>query len=152
MKKVFLVMASAIMLCSCIKESGTPGPRGPAGRDGRDGKDGVQITVRYFNIEPSLLDWKTAGNFGQAGYYCYAEAQFKELTADVIDKGAVLAYMIDGEYDNQLPYLIPYNGYTRVVRYDLRPGTVGFIVEDADFKTQAPPFMGTVTFKVVVIQ
>jgi len=149
MKKVFLVMASAIMLCSCIKESGTPGPRGPAGKDG---KDGVQITVRYFNIEPSLLNWKEAGNYGQEGYYCYAEAQLKELTAEVIDKGAVLVYMIDGEFDNQLPYLIPYNGYTRVIRYDLRQGTIGFIVEDADFRTSRPPFEGTVTFKVVVIQ
>jgi len=150
MKKVFLVIAASIVLVSCIKD-GTPGPRGPAGRDGRDGKDGVQITVRYFDIPPSLLNWKSVGDYGQEGYYCYAEAQLKELTSAVINDGAVLAYMIDGDFDNQLPYIIPYNGYTRIIRYDLQQGTIGFIVEDADFRTQLPPFMGTVTFKVVVI-
>jgi len=155
MKRVFLVVVASIVLVSCIKE-GPAGPRGRDGRDGKDGKDGVQITTRYFDIPPSLQEWKAEGNFGQEGYYCYADIRCTELTSSVIDGGAVLAYMIEKvgneEYDNQLPYLIPYNAYTRIIRYDLRPGTIGFIVEDADFKTQLPPFMGTVTFKVVIIQ
>jgi hypothetical protein len=142
-------------LFSCGKD-GIDGRNGRNGKDGRDGKDGVQITTRYFDVQPSLLEWKAAGDYGLEGYYCYADVRCTELTSSVIEKGAVLVYMIEKvgneEFDNQLPYLIPYDGYTRIIRYDLRPGTIGFIAEDVDFKTKLPPFMGTVTFKVVIIQ
>jgi hypothetical protein len=81
------------------------------------------------------------------------------LTISVIESGAVLVYMITTEsgqeYDNQLPYLLPFDAggsFVRIIRYDLQPDKIGFIVEDSDFKTPLPPFViGTIKFKVVII-
>jgi hypothetical protein len=167
MKKIFFVMAVAsIVLVSCIKE-GPPGPVGPQGRAGRDGQNGqngrdgygTKINTHYIDVFPN--EWKKTGNYGTQGYYCFAEIDVPELILSVIDGGAVLVYMITKEggqeYDNQLPYLLPFDvgasfTFTRIIRYDLQPNKIGFIVEDSDFKTPLPPFgSGVVKFKVVII-
>ena len=160
-KVIFVIAAATIVLSSCIKEGpqGPAGPRGPQGRDGQDGRDGygTQINTYYFDVHPN--QWKINGSYGVKGYYCYADISFTALTLSVIENGAILAYMITNEngqeYDNQLPYLLPFfdGGYfTRIIRYDLQPNKIGFIVEDADFQTPLPPFgSGTVKFKVVII-
>jgi len=152
MRRVFFVVLASIVLISCGKE----GPRGPRGPQGAPGKDGTQINTYEFNVFHD--QWKTSGTYGSAGYYCYEERSIPTLTSSVILSGAVLVYMITTEngqeYDNQLPYIIPfhYDGYyIRTVRYDLQPGKIGFIVEDSDFKTQRPPYSDRVTFKVVII-
>ena len=153
MKKIFFVIIACILLISCDKE----GPQGRSGRDGRDGRDGiegVQITTIYHKVYPN--EWNVAGTYGNQGYYCYSEVFIKEITEDVINYGAVLVYVIFDDFDNQLPYLqhLSDNGYlwTRVIRYDLQPGIIGFIVEDSDFLMQLPPFKNDVIqFKVVII-
>ena len=87
-----------------------------------------------------------------------AEFNIGGLTSTVIDEGAILVYFIQKisgqDYDNQLPYILPFEdrGYfIRTIRYDLKPGVIAFIVEDSDFCVPLPPFTGTVTFKVVII-
>jgi len=153
MKRVIFVIAASIALCSCIKEStpGPAGPRGPQGVPGRDGS-GTQISTYYFNVYPQ--EWKPSGTYGTDGYYRYVDVVFNDLTNAVIYGGAVLVYAIFDGYDNQLPYVFPYydNGYiTRVIRYDLQQGKIGFIVEDSDFCVPDSPFSGVVQFKVVII-
>jgi hypothetical protein len=167
MKKVFLLIAASIVFCSCIKVE-TPGPQGPRGtqgpagtpgRDGRDGRDGygVYINTYYFDVQPNR--WNKFGNYGSEGYYCYVDTLLEDLTLSVIEDGAILVYMITEEngqeYDNQLPYLLPFYAgghFTRIIRYDLQPGKIGFIVEDSDFKTPLLPFNTTIVkFKVVII-
>jgi len=148
MRKLFFIAVTAIVLVSCGKE----GPQGPRGRDGRDGRDGTKINTYYFDVYPN--EWRTEGNYGFSGYYCFAEKNVSELTSAVIDQGAVLAYVIFGDYDNQLPFVEPLydNGeYTRIIRYDLQPGKIGFIVADTDFRTWNPPYSNMVKFKVVII-
>jgi len=148
MRKTFLLVLVAIVLFSCGKE-GPPGPRGPQGRDGRDG---VQMTTYYFEIARN--EWRIFESFNPPRYYCYAERTLNALTASVIERGAVLVYAYLDDCDQQLPYVVSShdNGfYTRVIRYDLQRGIIGFVVEDSDFYTPLPPFNGTVTFKVVVI-
>jgi hypothetical protein len=160
MKKViFTIAVASIAFASCIKE-GSPGPRGPQGqqgRDGRDGRDGTQINTHYIDVFP--YEWDRTGSFGTQGYYCYADINMSAITLSVIESGAVLVYMITKEsgqeYDNQLPYLLPFSAggsFTRIIRYDLQPNKIGFIVEDSDFKTPLPPFgSDVVKFKVVII-
>ena len=152
MRKTFFLILVSIVLFSCGKE-GPPGPRGQQGRDGRDGKDGVQMTTYYLEISPN--EWREFASFNPPRYYCYAERRLDALTTSVIEKGAVLVYALLDDCDQQLPYVVSShdngNYYTRVIRYDLQRGIIGFIVEDSDFYTPLPPFNGRVTFKVVII-
>ena len=157
MKKILVMLVASVALSSCIKES-TPGPQGPRGPQGVPGKDGsgTEITSYYFPVRPS--QWKVAGTYDMAGYYSYAELSLGGLTQAVIDAGAVLVYFLQGingqEYDNQLPYVLPFEdfGYfIRTIRYRLKPGTISFIVEDSDFRVPLPPFSNDVEFKVVII-
>ena len=159
MKKIFVMLVASIALSSCIKHEyanpGEQGPRGPQGPPGRDGY-GTWIDTYYFPVRPS--QWKIAGTYDMAGYYSYAELGLGGLTQAVIENGAVLVYLIETiggqEYDNQLPYIRPFedSGYfVRVIRYDLKPGVITFIVEDSDFRVPLPPFSNDVEFKVVII-
>ena len=153
MKKIIFVIAVSITLCSCIKEN-TPGPQGPRGPQGPPGRDGsgTQVSTYYFKVYPD--QWKNDGIYGTQGYYCYVDESFNALTNSVIERGAILAYMIADGYDHQLPYILPFNAsgyFTRIIRYDLQEGKIGFIVEDSDFRTPLPPFTGMVEFKVVII-
>jgi len=152
MRKTFLGILVSIVLFSCGKD-GPPGPRGQQGIPGRDGKDGVQMTTYY--LEVSKSEWKDFESYDPPKYYCYAEKKLDALTASVIEKGAVLVYALLDDLDQQLPYVVSSrengNYYTRVIRYDLQQGIIGFVVEDSDFLTPLPPFDGKVTFKVVVI-
>ena len=156
---------TSIVLFSCGKEgpAGPPGRDGREGREGRNGRDGLdgrdglngaQISCEYFDIAPN--EWKSDGSFGMSGYYVYAERDFSAITTSVINQGAIMGYLLWGKYDHQLPYLDPFldngNDVTRIIRYDLQEGKIGFIVQDTDFKTLLPPFStDTVTFKVVII-
>jgi len=156
MKRIFFVIATTLVFSSCIKTEYTQGAQGPRGPQGLPGRDGTQINTYYFDVYPD--EWNRFGSYGLAGYYCYADITLNALSPEVIDGGAVLVYFIDNvngqDYDNQLPYLLPFrdNGYfTRIIRYDLQPRKIGLIVEDSDFKTPCPPFNGSVKFKVVVI-
>lgn len=156
MKRVFFVIAASIVLVSCVKE-GPAGPRGPQGRDGKDGKDGIQMTTRYFKVYYD--EWEVAQRLKPPRYYCFAEKSYPALTSAVIDQGAVLVYALLDGCDQQLPYVVSSyddNGYyTRVIRYDLQEGIIGFVVEDSDLNTPLPPFGGDVEFvefKVVIIK
>ena len=155
MKKAFFVILVSIVVFSCGKEGprGSRGPQGVPGRDGSNGKDGTQINTYYFEVFPE--QWKINGTYGSEGYYCYEEKNLSDLTSSVIEQGAILVYVLFGDYDHQLPYIIPsYDDgyYARIIRYDLQPGKIGFIVEDSDFKVLLPPFGSEKrTFKVVII-
>ena len=158
-KVLYVVAMAAIVLCSCIKEGGPQGPSGPSGppgRDGKDGKDGMQINTYYIGVD--VNKWASVGRPGSADYFCFADIQLNALTRSVIDEGAVLVYFIDvvgdQEFDNQLPYIYPFqdNGlFVRIIRYDLQPGKIGLIVQDSDFRTPMPPFNRKVEIKVVII-
>ena len=140
MKKAFFVILAAIALVSCEEEASY----------------GTQMNTYYFDVFPN--QWKVNGNFGSPEYYCFEERRLSALTPSVIENGAVLVYVIFGNYTHQLPYIEPSydygydNGYySKIIRYDLQAGRIGFIVEDSDFETPLPPYREKVTFKVVII-
>ncbi len=140
MKKLMFLLAASFLMCACVKE-GPPGPPGPSGRDGS--------TVNTYYIKVYPADWRPLGSFGIEGFCYNADFSMPAITNNVINKGAVLVYSLDGGYDNQLPYILPYQGFLETIRYDLSPGKIGFFIEDSDFRT-APP-QGIREFKVVVV-
>ncbi len=142
MKKLFLICIASFLMFACTKE-GAPGPMGPAGPAGKN----ANVSTYYTTIFPS--EWKMFGKFGTPGYYCFVEKDFGALTPEIINNGAVLVYALMNDADNQLPYLMPYNGYIKTLRYDLNNYLIGFIVEDSNFKTE--PFQDPIEFKIVVI-
>jgi len=152
MRKVIFVIVVSMAFLSCIKES-TPGPQGQRGPQGPPGKDGTQISTYYFDVHPS--QWKKIETSNPPRCYAFVEKTFPELTVSVIDGGAILAYVLMDDCDQQLPYVVTsLDGgyfYTRVIRYDLQRGVIGFVVEDSDFNVPLPPYNVTVTFKVVLI-
>jgi len=129
MKKAFVLVVISLVFCSCIKDGspGPQGPRGPQGPAGEAGRNGYGTYINTYYITVYQEQWERVGVFGAEGYYCYADKTLGNLTSSVIDAGAILVYMIVndanlGDLDNQLPYLLPFNGGTRIIRYDLRPG------------------------------
>jgi hypothetical protein len=152
MKKIIFVIAVSMAFLSCIKET-TPGPTGPRGPQGPPGKDGTQINTHYIDVYPN--QWKKFETFSPPKCYSFVEKSLPALTSSVIDGGAVLAYVLMDDCDQQLPYVVSsIDGgyyYTRVIRYDLQKGIIGFVVEDSDFNVPTTPYNEIVTFKVVII-
>ena len=86
MKRIQVMAAAALLvglMAGC--DSGIVGPRGPEGLPGRDGRDGV-VDVFSVNFTFSLQDAIINDNV--------ASAQFSvpDLTASVVDEGAVLMF------------------------------------------------------------
>ena len=146
MRKAFLAVVAVIVvivLNSCIKEYVTKETHI---------HQGAEISTYYVDVYPNQWNW--TGEFGREGYYCFAEKNLAAISSSVIESGAVLVYAIFGDYDHQLPYVVPFHDsgfFVRTIRYDLQPGQIGFVVEDSDFRTPYPPFSNMVKFKVVVI-
>ncbi len=87
--------------------------------------------------------------------YIYASFKMPEITNTIIQNGIVVAYYIDGQYDNMLPYLLPYLDqntnllYYENLRFDMRAGEITFIIEDSDFNRPNPP--SHMKFKVSIV-
>lgn len=85
-------------------------------------KQGTDMYVDY--IDAKKGEWIPSGTEGETGFYIYQEFFFDEITDYVLDKGAVLVYLVDGDgRDNILPYVFPVdNGHDLLmqnIRYDV---------------------------------
>lgn len=95
---------------------------------------GTDMKVTSVTVTPD--DWRS--EVVPSGKYIYKEFLMADITADVIDNGAVLVYFIDEEdRDNILPYVFPVPvGPTQLVlqniRYDVSVGKLGIVVEWED--------------------
>ena len=112
-------------------------------------------TIETYYVTAKARDWRENGVEGKEGYYMYQSFKFPEIDNSVVENGAVLVYMIDGNgRDNQLPLAIPYEDeYPFVlenIRYDVIEGELTTIIECTDF-LYAPRSMD-IDFKVVVIR
>ncbi|MBP5584017.1 MAG: hypothetical protein J6X43_08715 [Bacteroidales bacterium] len=112
-------------------------------------------------------DWQV-GTYDDGRKYLYATCENPDITDNVMNNGAVLAYYwftYNAETNscswNLLPYVFPYlytdkeSGETRVVgenfRFEYEKGVITFVVEDLD--SWQPDDMGDETiFKAVVIE
>lgn len=99
---------------------------------------GSEIKVSYLTVEPD--DWYNENT--QAGSYWSCRFRMDDITSDVIENGAVIAYFIDTRKgtDNVLPYVYPIrvNGqeYDEIllqnIRFNIEKGFIKFIAEWSD--------------------
>ena len=75
----------AIVLITGVISCKTEGPEGPAGRDGLDGN--ANVKTRIITVTPS--------GWSGDGYVYQAQKQADIITADIVEKGAVLCYLQD---------------------------------------------------------
>lgn len=113
---------------------------------------GVTIFTDY--IDAKHNEWVPNGISGNPGFYIYHEFKFPEINKAVIDKGAVLVYLIDGDgRDNILPYVYPVdNGYNLImqnIRFEIEQGILTLVVESQDFVKYN---QNDYRFKVCIIQ
>ena len=108
-------------------------------------KQGTDMFVDYIDALGS--DWELSGTEGQPGCYVYQEFYFDEITRDVLDRGAVLVYLVDADgRDNILPYVFPVdNGHDLLmqnIRFEtertkingVERGVLTLVIEWQDFK------------------
>ena len=115
-------------------------------------KQGTDMFVDYIDAKGDK--WERSGIEGNPGFYVYQEYRFNEITDDVLDKGAVLVYLVDADgRDNILPYVFPVdNGHELImqnIRYDVEKGILTIIIEWQDFKKYE---QGDYRFKVCILQ
>lgn len=115
-------------------------------------KQGTDMFVDYIDAKGNK--WERSGIEGNPGFYVYQEYRFDEITDDVLDKGAVLVYLVDADgRDNILPYVFPVdNGHELImqnIRYDVEKGILTIIIEWQDFKKYE---QGDYRFKVCILQ
>lgn len=113
---------------------------------------GVSIYTDY--IDANANEWSISGVSGQPGCYLYHEYKFPEITNDVINKGAVLVYLVDGDgRDNILPYVYPVdNGMNLLmqnIRYEVEKGILTIVIESQDFVAYN---QNNYKFKVCILQ
>lgn len=131
MKKIFLSMATAALLfCSCGDVYRTYETYEIV-------KPGTDMFVDY--IEAKGADWQVSGVAGQQGCYVYQEYRFDEITEEVLNKGAVLVYLVDAEgRDNILPFVHNFEVGRDIIleniRYEVERGILTIVVTWDDFK------------------
>ena len=122
MKKALIALVSCMfLLCGCSFE------RYEMGSD---------IKVSYYTV--GYNKW-TKESTGPNTWQYYYSIKNKDITNDVMDNGAVLAYFIDEAYgsDTPLPYTFTvsdthHNVMTQNIRYEVKSGYITFIVEWSD--------------------
>ena len=145
MKKAFIpVVLGTLMLCGCDVYR--------TYETYEVVKQGTDMFVDYIDAKGDK--WERSGIEGNPGFYVYQEYRFDEITDDVLDKGAVLVYLVDADgRDNILPYVFPVdNGYELImqnIRYDVEKGILTIIIEWQDFKKYE---QGDYRFKVCILQ
>lgn len=145
MKKAFIpVVLGTLMLCGCDVYR--------TYETYEVVKQGTDMFVDYIDAKGDK--WERSGIEGNPGFYVYQEYRFNEITDDVLDKGAVLVYLVDADgRDNILPYVFPVdNGHELImqnIRYDVEKGILTIIIEWQDFKKYE---QGDYRFKVCILQ
>lgn len=95
---------------------------------------GTEMKVAYLRVNKD--DWSTKNT--PSGKYIYKEFSMVDITADVMDNGAVLVYFIDEkDRDNILPYVFPVpvapnHLVLQNIRYNVSIGKLGIVVEWED--------------------
>lgn len=115
-------------------------------------KQGTDMFVDYIQVDKN--QWLNSGTPGQPGFYVYQEFEFPEIDNEVINNGAVLVYLVDGEgRDNILPYVFPVdNGHDLLmqnIRYEVERGILTIVIEWQDFQRYD---QGDYEFKVCILQ
>lgn len=113
--------------------------------------DESMVFTQYYTI--TAYDWsKPAG----VNYYV-SDWTNPDITPAVVDHGAVVAYVVDNNRYNQLPYILPYttdngNVVPENLRFEWGNGMVRFILEDLDgYEPEHVDQIPNLSFKVCTI-
>lgn len=148
MKKVLFILAVAIGLVSC------------KGEDGRDGRNGLDGKTSFYTVTETIheSEWILVGNPNGIDSYYYADIHIPQLTYDVYDYGAVIAYLVaDTDVKNVMPFVL-HKGvvesgstkyWTQTYDYEIEPEWMRFYVTFSDFQTSKKP--DTETFQIVLL-
>lgn len=165
MKKLFLLLISAITLSLFSSCEGPEGPMGPTGQSGLNGKDGIDGKDGYdtnwyvtsFTIKPD--EWELVGKPGELNSHFFVDKPLKELSDFIYKEGAVIGYIETAKgVKNGLPYVLHLGGkddkgeflWTETADFDFYPGGVGFYLTYSDFNTQLRPYKDK-TFYIVLM-
>ena len=90
----------------------------------------------YYEDAPANK-WLSSGREGEPGYYVYQQFRFPEITSSVMDDGAVMVYLCDGNIDVPLPNVFPVEDGRTIVtenmRFEVEKGLVTIVLEWNDF-------------------
>ena len=93
---VFMTLLAVALTVSCTKT----GPQGPAGQDGQDGN--ANVCSSTVTVYPSEWYWDNNTSWR-------VDIDYKAITADITDYGAVLVYMEDRNTWRQIPLTFYYS-------------------------------------------
>lgn len=98
----------------------------------------VGLTTKYIQVAPT--DWQE--HFSDDEAYTYASFELDDITLNVIEEGAVMAYLITAT-DIPLPYMFPVvtdenDTIMQNYRFDIQRRNITFILESSDMKTYFP--------------
>lgn len=143
MKKLILPMLAAFVLLTGCSEK-------------------ARVITSYYTVNPNQWEYAmTVDPTTSLATVNYAYSTWEDIDIDeeVIMRGVVMAYLIEGgQPDNQLPYTLYMqddngNLYQERIEYDIEPGKITFKIKDNDFQTmQSMQNIGTLKFKVSVIR
>ena len=136
------------------------GPMGPPGRDGRDGfngLDGLSTEWEIIDFEVFPNNWRPVPD-DLMGNIFECTIQFPELTKFIFDKGAVVCHLIQNLNGADIQTPLPYTFfgmtgnvlYSENYTYEIKPGSINFIVKISDFDTQAQQPLGCI-YRVVLM-
>ena len=141
MKKALIALVSCMfLLCGCSYEKY---------------EIGTDMVVSYYTITPNQWVKENTG----VGFQYYCTIRNKDITKNVIDDGAVLAYYLDPEFgtDHLLQYSFPVKDLdtgkkiTQNIRYEVKRGEITFVLEWSDGVAYEIPEGADYEFKVCVM-
>ncbi len=133
------MIASLLLFCGCGEKS--------------------RVITSYYTVNPDQWE-QSITTFADGTYevnYYFSTWENVDITSRVINEGVVLAYYLNGDYDDILPYTMYMhdddgNLYQERIEFDVAPGTITFKIKDNDFQTATSmQNIGTLKFKVCVI-
>ncbi|MEQ8910292.1 MAG: hypothetical protein RIC95_13925 [Vicingaceae bacterium] len=131
-----LILATITIFASCEKE-GPEGPTGPAGKDGVDGNANVSSSLTVSSWTYDDPSW-------------VANLSIPAITQDIVNTGAVLAYIKTQDTFYQIPITFYQTStYSTSVEVETKLGGVSIYWTDSDRTTPVNP--GSQTFKIIVI-
>ncbi len=112
-----LLIGLTIVFVGCEKE----GPIGPAGADGTDGTDGnANVVSKTFVVYSS--EWNEYYSNGATIYE--VNRSFAEVTTEMIENGAIMAYMKNEDFYVALPWTVGANNISVAYSYGFKTGYV----------------------------
>ncbi len=114
--------------------------------------EGSQVAARYITIEPH--HWVGNAVYSRTEGYSSATFGMPQITSHVIEKGAVMCYLVGNEYDSVLPLTMTsvdgaYRYTTNVLSFDIAKGEIRFISENSDLDIAFPTV--PIQIKIVII-